>query len=270
MHFEGTEYFSNIYSFHIIQVWRGYHGNVYFEPIKVVTAPIQASPVTPQPQQDNCSEPLGKLLTKRAHTRFSCRSTTKSTSSLNGYSDVRMRSALSESVPPKSNLYSNISTSMKRTSKSAPSPSTRKMAILDKRSVFHKHNSYIHEDVEWILAQESTGSLCIVPPKRGHSDPRLRWNRERICRGSVAHKIFANKNGNNPLLSVERNIKPCKSGVNKTYQKPPREFLQDQLPALHNCKSADSYKNDFHHVIPTLERMNLDERQGQPSNIPLQ
>ena len=190
-------------------------------------------------------------------------------STLNGYSQItsgRMRSAYSESLPFKTRFHDNSST-MKRTSKSAPSSYLRKNAILDKRSVFQKYNNYIHEDVEWIAAQESTGSLCIMPPKIGDCDPRRLWDRERICKGSVARKIFLNKDGQNPSLSVNGNKDTLKYSEPKRYPQNSRNYYKQKIPEITRNDSVQE-KTDFHHVIPTMEKMNLKEAQNQQTIYP--
>ena len=156
---------------------------------------------------------------------------------------------------------------MKRTSKSAPSSYLRKNAILDKRSVFQKYNNYIHEDVEWIVAQESTGSLCIMPPKIGGCDPRRLWDRERICKGSVARKIFLNKDGQNPSLSVNGNKDTLKYSESKRYPQNSRYYYKQKIPELTRNDTVEE-KTDFQHVIPTMEKMNLRDSQNQQTNLP--
>ena len=110
----------------------------------------------------------------------------------------------------------------------------RKMVVLDKNAILSHKNENIHEDIIWILGQESTGSLCLSgesgsnraihdrlgshnqqpPPQHRQSQmhqaapaqPRARASssadKEKICRGSVAHKIYTMKSRSQPFLSV--------------------------------------------------------------------
>ena len=227
-------------------------------------APVRTSPATSQPDFNNYSEPLRKSLGRRSQSKSSNSNATDRTSTLNGYPEItssRMRSAYSQSLPFKTRLHGN-SPALKRTSKSAPSSHFRKNAILDKRSVFQKYNNYIHEDVESIAAQQSTGSLCIMPPKIGGCDPRRLWDRERICKGSVAHKIFLNKDGQNPSLSVNGNKDTLKYNDFKRYPQNPRHYYKQMIPQLTRNKVPDG-KTDFQHVIPTMEKMNLKDAHDQ-------
>ena len=232
-------------------------------------APLCTSPVACQPDFNNYSESLRKTLGRRSQSKSRSSNVTDRTSALNGYPEItsgRMRSAYSQSLPFKTRFHDNSPT-MKRTSKSAPSSYLRKNAILDKRSVFQKYNNYIHEDVEWIVAQESTGSLCIMPPKIGGCDPRRLWDRERICKGSVARKIFLNKDGQNPSLSVTGNKDTLKYSESKRYPQNSIKYYKQKIPELTRNDTVEE-KTDFQHVIPTMEKMNLRDSQNQQTTYP--
>ena len=232
-------------------------------------APLCTSPVASQPDFNNYSESLRKTLGRRSQSKSRSSNVTDRTSALNGYPEItsgRMRSAYSQSLPFKTRFHDNSPT-MKRTSKSARSSYLRKNAILDKRSVFQKYNDYIHEDVEWIVAQESTGSLCIMPPKIGGCDPRRLWDRERICKGSVARKIFLNKDGPNPSLSVNGNKDTLKYSESKRYPQNSRNYYKQKIPELTRNDTVEE-KTDFQHVIPTMEKMNLRDSQNQQTTYP--
>ena len=226
---------------------------------------MSTSPATFQPDFNSYSEPLRKTFGRRSQSKSRNSDVADRTYTLNGYpASGRMRSAYSESLPFKTRFLGN-SPAMKRTSKSAPSSHLRRNVILDKRSVFQKYNNYIHEDVEWIVAQESTGSLCIMPPKIS-CDPRRLWARERICKGSVAHQIFLNKDGQNASLSVNGNKDTLKYNEPKRYPQNSRNYCKQIIPELRN--DAVEEKTDFQHVIPTMEKMNLKDAQDQQTANP--
>lgn len=86
--------------------------------------------------------------------------------------------------------------------------SNRPVVILDKHTVLTKNNESIQEDIVWLETQESTGSLAIRP--KTYPEHRIRererdlqYNKERIRKGSVAHKLFVeNRSRQGPKLSV--------------------------------------------------------------------
>ena len=86
--------------------------------------------------------------------------------------------------------------------------SNRQMSFLDKHSVLTKNNESIQEDIVWMEGQESTGSLAVRPKTYPNYSVRDRekdqqYNKERIRKGSVAHKLFVEKRSRRgPKLSV--------------------------------------------------------------------
>ena len=73
------------------------------------------------------------------------------------------------------------------------------MAILDKSSIIDVANPTLHEDVVWVVGQESTGSLCLQPGGSAGSRRLSRTqrnlpasatvsSRDRVCRGSVVRQ----------------------------------------------------------------------------------
>jgi hypothetical protein len=86
--------------------------------------------------------------------------------------------------------------------------SSRPLAILDKQSVLNRLNENIHEDIVWLEGTENTGSLAVRPktyPDRESKQRErdLQYNKERIRKGSVAHKLYVDsKSKQQPKLSV--------------------------------------------------------------------
>ena len=80
--------------------------------------------------------------------------------------------------------------------------SHRQMAVLDKRSVLsHMDGRKIKEDLVLIMGQESTGSLCMEPPKWRNNNPKSTYNKEKICKGSNT-RASSGKSKGFPFLSV--------------------------------------------------------------------
>lgn len=69
-------------------------------------------------------------------------------------------------------------------------------------------NESIHEDIVWLEGTENTGSLAVrpktYPDKMSREKEKdLQYNKERIRKGSVAHKLYIdNKSKQKPKLSV--------------------------------------------------------------------
>lgn len=160
----------------LFQAWRGYNGNVYFEPIQV--NPLKNTPQSPKEG--------GRLQTKQSQ-----------------------RKSEPEKVPPKvrpDSQSESVQTAKSSTSAIPNRPTTRQMAILDKQTVINKYNESLHEDILWLEGQENTGSLAIRPRiQSSHGRKKdLLYNKERICKGSVAHKLYVEKNTSSkrPRFSV--------------------------------------------------------------------
>ena len=85
-------------------------------------------------------------------------------------------------------------------------PTTRQMAILDKQTVINRFNESLHEDIIWLEGQENTGSLAIRPRTQPNVDRKkdLLYNKERLCKGSVAHKLYVERKNSSkrPRFSV--------------------------------------------------------------------
>ncbi|KAK2170511.1 hypothetical protein LSH36_2g00003 [Paralvinella palmiformis] len=201
-----------------LQAWRGYHGNVYFEPIKVQPARYS----TPEQQEmplEKCSDQLRDIL-KRSRRVQSSRSVP--IAPVAGHEFVSIR--------PLARSMTNLGRNSARSNSSSQHRQAgyRKMAVLDKRMVFSENNENIHEDIIWIVGQESTGSLLLQnelaetepnQPSNNRTASRLRHqrqqnaikqrqpvaaqpkkgslDRERICRGSVVRRSHPQRSGAN-------------------------------------------------------------------------
>ena len=116
-------------------------------------------------------------------------------------------SSESDKVPIKPALDSRSES--RQTTKSSTSgnrPSPRQMVILDKQTVINRFNESLHEDIVFLEGQENTGSLAIRPRTQPSQDKKkdLLYNKERICKGSVAHKLYVEKHPSSrrPRFSV--------------------------------------------------------------------
>ena len=226
----------------MLQAWRGYNGNVYFEPIKVDHAPeiTELDKDTPRDQgiPENCSPTLKQILESRHRnktTRGRSALTSKSALDQNRPNSMRMTSPDRSKTAMELRNTSQSRASVRTNKSSYSYGGPRQMSILDKNSIIDQQNDKIREDLTWVFNQESTGSLCIEPmPRNKHERKRGHVNingnspgnsyanlhgktqnggnnnnssntpndKEKICRGSVAHKIYAMKNQRIPLLSV--------------------------------------------------------------------
>ncbi|KAL3878521.1 hypothetical protein ACJMK2_030861 [Sinanodonta woodiana] len=170
-----------------LKAWQGYHGNVYFEPIKI-------NPVSKT--DDAKSLPDTRI------------------GSLSGASERQRRAQMiagrrrgisSEKMERPATDNHSVSSQMTKMSVSSR-PSTRQMVLLDKSTILSKFDDNIHEDLVWLEGQESTGSLCIRP-KLERNGKKMKqqtsFNKEKICRGSVAHKLLVESKGRrHPVLAV--------------------------------------------------------------------
>lgn len=77
-----------------------------------------------------------------------------------------------------------------------------KTVIVDKGGVYGNNLSPVtnstSEDFEWVVGRQNVvGSLCIANPvqsqipKQPSKSKKINYSREKICRGSVAHRVFA-------------------------------------------------------------------------------
>ncbi|XP_045204484.2 uncharacterized protein LOC123557213 isoform X2 [Mercenaria mercenaria] len=169
-----------------LKAWRGYHGNIYFEPINI--------------------NPLkGDLESERARTSITRKDPQPNPRTRT--SVPKLRSNQDKENRP----FQESRSESRQTNKSSVGSrrsSTRPMAYLDKQTVLNRLNESIQEDIVWLEGTENTGSLAVRPksyPEKMSRDKErdLQYNKERIKKGSVAHKLYIDgKSKQKPKLSV--------------------------------------------------------------------
>ncbi|XP_052791435.1 uncharacterized protein LOC128225588 isoform X2 [Mya arenaria] len=166
-----------------LKAWRGYNGNIYFEPINI------------NPLKVDMDETRAKTSLPRTteHPRAQ--------TSGPRFRPVMGKENRSQDSRSESRLTNKSSDGSRRAS-------MRPLAFLDKQSVFNQFNESIQEDLVLLEGQESTGSLAVRPrtyPDRYSKDKErdMQYNKERIRKGSVAHKLYVeNKSKQKPKLTV--------------------------------------------------------------------
>lgn len=106
-------------------------------------------------------------------------------------------------TPRNEQPVTNSGSHLKQTS-TGSTPDTKKLSlkrqlvILDKRAVLTRFNNNLKEDLVWIDRTESTGSLA-VRPRSERVTGTTTYNRDKICKGSVVHKLYEAKKKNKSL-----------------------------------------------------------------------
>lgn len=172
----------NNFMFVHFQAWQGYNGNVYFEPISIAGMPNDVL----MPPKSGKSR-VGQVSGNRT--------------------SPGQKRPMTE--PDRSDSNSSLSRTTGNSNKSKPKsrPSTRQNALLDKRTVLNRYNTSLDEDITWIETTENTGSLAVRPKSDNIVDYKMRhdqmYNKDRICKGSVAHKQYIAKlQGQKPSLRI--------------------------------------------------------------------
>ena len=289
----------------LLQAWRGYNGNVYFEPIKVNQANYTAPPPPESQPLANYSEPLRGILmkSKRGH---SSKSLPIHNTPESQFQHDKTRSV---TAAPSSRKSSGQNSTSKDT---FTYKGARQMVVLDKNCVFDKQNDRLHEDVMWLVGQESTGSLRLegsnkdknskrstqaerfinrqqtranVKPQRAPAQaihvpsvasslpssqnfhPLTKPNpRDKICRGSVAHRIYAMKTKGLPFLAVTGDRYNVHGGVQHLPSSP---ILRTQT---HYSQSSQRTVNspDLYHTgyerLPPLEQLRASLKHMETTN----
>lgn len=166
-----------------LKAWQGYNGNVYFEPISIAGVPNDV------------------LMPKSGRSR-----TSPSNDKVNKMVTAEKR-PMTEPDHSEGSVSRTVSRNTGKSNNSKTRPSTRQMALLDKRAVLNRFNTSLDEDLTWIETTETTGSLAVRPKSDNIVDYKARhdqmYNRDRICKGSVAHKQYIAKlKGQKPSLKV--------------------------------------------------------------------
>ncbi|KAH3831170.1 hypothetical protein DPMN_104432 [Dreissena polymorpha] len=170
-----------------LKAWRGYHGNIYFEPINIHPLKVDTEDLRAKTSIPRTSETLTLSTSSIKRQRLPLTFSEKEGRPLESRSESRQTN--------KSSLGSRRS-------------SQRPVVFLDKQSVLTRFNDSLKEDLVWLEGQENTGSLAVRP--KSYPDPNakererdLQYNRERIKKGSVAHKLYVeHKSKQKPKLSV--------------------------------------------------------------------
>ncbi|XP_064637437.1 uncharacterized protein LOC135493792 [Lineus longissimus] len=224
-----------------LKAWRGYHGNVYFEPIQVNQAKVENPPEPMQPKVH--SDTMSRIMMSRL-SHQSNRSGNRSTSS--------------QSASPQVLKY-------------------RKMAILDKNSVIERENPHLHEDIEWIRGQESVGSLRVEQAKK----KRVSFSREKIMKGSVARSMTGGGVGRTLLsVSGVKSASPPRTPQGPAsllrsqtqYSRSPRRLTTNtpdgSLPPLDELRvrlrHVNTNKDTIVHIIPPVQRRKYEEATLKP------
>ena len=240
----------NVASF---QVWRGYQGNVYFEPIHVNRANYIVPEPPPTPAIENYSDTLQQIMKRNKRKHHSP-----------PRSVARNSTAASEAA-----AGSTVDENAASHRGSPVVKGQRKMALLDESAILDGENEALREDIIWLVGQQSIGSLCINESTSSKRVPP--YQKHRICKGSVAHKIYALRNKEIPLLSLKSGT--SRSGAASPKAPTPRgpvDSIQTsynsfpELSVLRSRRKAQSSQEDGTHDLisarpPALERMNFED-----------
>nr|XP_054754779.1 uncharacterized protein LOC129260823 [Lytechinus pictus] len=229
-----------------MKVWKGYCGNVYFEPMVCRRAPLSAPTTDTHPNQRTSSSHL-PVIPKSAE--ITTNNDTENTGRFNSHSATTSRSQ----------AQSGRRTAASGTKSAMSTRSTgRQLAILDKTTVLSRMDYNAAEDIKWISGIESTGTLQIGPSgdkltgraykvyRNGEKHPKLR-----IRRGLVSHNLAAN-NKNSPKfglsggrinedLTTNRNANPTNRTQNRS--------LHQENHVSH------SYPTDNYHCVDSMSAL---------------
>ncbi|XP_013410343.1 uncharacterized protein LOC106173686 isoform X2 [Lingula anatina] len=250
-----------------LKAWRGYNGNVYFEPIGIsATKPVPKSRKTPS--LDNCSDILRKAMQSRASSRLS-------QGQRDSESDEGKTNPMTPSQKSKGSKYGHLYV--------GPT-----CAVLDKNSVLNRYNATLPEEVALLASMESTGSLKVDEPGilEQHKDHILKkkyvQKRDKICKGSVAHRIYLEKRNlpdveysgyhSNAHTHPSQNLRAQTAHSGSSLRLPSRNspegyhaFIPSQelqLPPLDHLQATlrhyDGAPNNLVHVrVPAFDRPNM-------------
>lgn len=163
-----------------LQAWQGYNGNVYFEPIHI-------SSIRDLPEKAN--NPYESRSNSELH---------------------RMLLSSQQQERPDSDAMRTLSRNTGKTSSSLKSsrPNTKQVVMLDKKMVLNSYNDSLNDDLDIIEGTENTGSLSVWPKSDRTFDRKPQtikvYNREKICKGSVVHKlnVSGRQNSARPAFKV--------------------------------------------------------------------
>ena len=169
---------------------------------------------------------------------------------------------------PESENTRSLSRNTGKTSlKSGNRPATRQMVLLDKRTVLDRYNDDIQMDLQWIEGSENTGSLAVrpksdilsdrpLPPRSAKSPVKLDqgrvksvvYNKERICKGSVVHKMNMANRAHRPVFKV--------NGGKYTSTSNTSPLLRTQTQYTQSNQRLTTNSPDMtSHILPPLEQL---------------
>jgi len=162
---------------------------VYFEPIHVNRANYLVPEPPPSPALEQYSDTLRQIMKR----------------------NKRKHSSPPRTITRQSAARSETATATATTPADENAPSrgggsvvkgSRKMALLDEDAILDGDNEALREDIVWLVGMQSIGSLRIDETAEAKRGPT--YQKQRICKGSVAHKIYALRNKEIPLLSLAK------------------------------------------------------------------
>ncbi len=200
------------------QAWKGYHNNVYFEPMVCRKAVLSSHDSYSGDYPQNMIQ-----LTPPESAQKTPKPTPEEGVELPQINDTNQQGAAAKGTSVKSVRIAKSATTVRTGSKSRSSKSrastsipksrplttaSRQFAVLDKMSVLDHIDSNVSEDMRWIDGFESTGTLQVGEPMRRTGSTTHIYTREtgnrhykmRICRGLVSHNLAAAAAGHFPAL----------------------------------------------------------------------
>ncbi|XP_067663543.1 uncharacterized protein [Haliotis asinina] len=212
-----------------LKAWRGYNGNVYFEPISIKS--VAKSKVT-DPSDEVHAAQLAKYDPRI------------------GVSNHTPSARPASTPPSRSNTRESMRSSVTRR------PITqRQMTVFDRRPV--TSSSHQQENMAWGERNADTGSLAMRPPSSSSREAKLAaCNREKIIKGSVVQRLREQKqaamrkpqlkvNGDkftpahtlSPLLRTQTQY--SHSNQRMTMNSPdPHQGVYDHLPPLDQIRAS--------------------------------
>ncbi|XP_038056291.1 uncharacterized protein LOC119728214 [Patiria miniata] len=232
-----------------VKAWKGYEGNLYFQPVVCKKADLTPS-TTPR---ENALNKATRRAYSTPHTKGNTADMAESqtvqlpqlphTDGADGDNQtniapsvVGVRSVCSQrtTAPSRQKSFSrNASTGKSRAS------TARQLAILDKQAVFSRMDSNIREDIRWISGMDAMGTLHLGSLKLPRSTSHFynntgKHHKLKIQRGLVSHQLAAHDQSLPTLLGVHGGrLNDSADGVAKT------KHLQSQYQSSKVSHSSD-------------------------------
>lgn len=158
---------------------------------------------------------------------------------------------------PDSEGMRTVSRNTGKTSSSQKSsrPSTKQVVMLDKKMVLNRYNDGLNEDLDVIEGTENTGSLSVRPKSDRTFDRKPQtvrvYNREKICKGSVVHKLNVSnrQNSGRPAFKVSGGKYSSPTNTSPLLRTQTQYSLSNQRLTTN---SPDMYSQQ---LLPPLERL---------------